>query len=119
MEAATPEGPVIWVRGADLMDGTPILDIKPYLPFTDSHPNARGGYAEERLGERLSVRDPQRLLNRLPEGLRRLAEECLRQDPRPSYQEDPEREYGMRLEDWNIRFFVRESCAEIIEISQK
>lgn len=119
VEEDPEKGPVLLVEGVDLLDGTPIFDIKPYLPFTDSHPNARGGYAEEQLGERLSVRDPQGLLNRLPERLRRLAEECLRQDPRPSYQEDPEREYGMRLEDWNIRFFVRESCAEIIEISQK
>ena len=66
VEEDPEKGPVLLVEGVDLLDGTPIFDIKPYLPFTDSHPNARGGYAEERLGERLSVRDPQRLLNRLP-----------------------------------------------------
>lgn len=111
IELATPDGPVIYVKGADLMNGTPILDIKPYLPFTDSHPEALGGYTDQtRLQEPLEVIIPTdirtTLLNKL--GSERLTALCqvLSQDPRPHYQQDPERVYGLEFADIDVHFRV-------------
>ncbi len=103
-----PRGPVLRVSGADLMDGTPIYDIKPYLPYTDSHPEARGGFSVDVMGWALDVEDPQGALESLPEASRRTVTELLAQDPRPSYQHDPERLYGMTYAGWNIRFTVED-----------
>ena len=102
----TDQGPVLRVSGADLLDGTPLYDIKPYLPYTDSRPEARGGFAEGVMGWRLTVDFPGDLLQNLPEAIRSTVLDLLAQDPRPSYQHDPERIYGMEYAGWNIRFTV-------------
>jgi len=102
----TSKGPVLIVGGADLLDGTPIYDIKPYLPFSDCHPEARGGFAEGEKEHRLCVQDETGVLLTIPEDLRRTALECLADDPRPSYIDDPKREYGMTLGGYNILFSV-------------
>ena len=103
------QGPVLRVSGADLLDGTPIYDIKPYLPYTDSRPEARSGFAEEALGWKLTVDFPAEWLDKLPEKDRETVLALLEQDPRPSYQHDPERIYGMEYAGFNIRFTVDDS----------
>ena len=102
----TAEGPVLRVRGADLVDGTPILDIKPYIPYADSHPKALGGFAAEPAGETLEVVIPPELLARIPETKREALRGVLAQDPRPHYQKDPERIYGFSFAGMEIRFSV-------------
>lgn len=102
----TAEGPVLRVRGADLVDGTPILDIKPYIPYADSHPEALGGFAAEPAGETLEVVIPPELLARIPETKREALRGVLAQDPRPHYQKDPERIYGFSFAGMEIRFSV-------------
>ena len=99
-------GPVVVVAGADLMDGTPILDIKPYLPFTDSHPQAAGGFAHPFQDYRLQVSCPPALLEAFPPALRQGLLQVLEQDPRPSYQQDPQRVYGLPFAGWEVRFTV-------------
>lgn len=102
----TPEGPVLVVGGADLMDGTPIYDIKPYLPYVDSHPDARGGFAEEKAGYALDVHIPARLEAMIPEEKRSALAGVLAGDPRPSYQNDPARVYGVAFAGMNVKFTV-------------
>ena len=102
----TAEGPVLRVRGADLVDGTPILDIKPYIPYADSHPEALGGFAAEPAGETLEVVIPPEVLARIPETKREALRGVLAQDPRPHYQKDPERIYGFSFAGMEIRFSV-------------
>lgn len=105
VEYTKNEGPVLTVSGVDLLDGTPLFDIKPYLPFADSHPGAAAGYAAEGVQHRLSVSCAPGVV--LPEGLSgRVLEECLADDPRPSYQEDPARVYRMSFEKWEVSFTV-------------
>ncbi|MDO5136118.1 MAG: tRNA (N6-threonylcarbamoyladenosine(37)-N6)-methyltransferase TrmO [Eubacteriales bacterium] len=99
-------GPVLYVSGADLMDGTPIYDIKPYLPYVDSHPDGRGGFTDEILDHRLEVVFPEELLEKIPEGKRQVLLEVLANDPRPGYHRDPERMYGMPFGDQDIHFQV-------------
>ncbi len=111
-----PDGPLIVVSGADLMDGTPIYDIKPYLPYADSHPEARGGFAAGEWNRKLRVECPEGLLRRVPQDQRQAVLDILSQDPRPSYQHDPERVYGMEYAGMDIRFRVDGDVLEIIEI---
>lgn len=99
-------GPVLHIRGADLLDGTPIYDIKPYLPYVDSHPDARGGFTEETRDYALRVDFPDALLTRIPADKREALLQVLSQDPRPSYQDDPQRVYGMSFAGWEIKFTV-------------
>ena len=94
----TAEGPVLRVRGADLVDGTPILDIKPYIPYADCHPDALGGFAAVPAGESLTVEIPPELLERIPAQRREALRGVLAQDPRPHYQNDPNRVYGFPLD---------------------
>lgn len=101
----TDEGSVLIVSGADLLDGTPIFDIKPYLPFADCIENAVGGYAKNHETHRLQVDFPNSLLDKIPQDKQDGLIECLTDDPRPSYQED-ERVYGMRFGDFEIKFSV-------------
>lgn len=105
IEYDTGEGPVLTVSGADLMDGTPILDIKPYLPFTDSHPDASSGFAEPKRG-RLRIVFPDALLRLIPPEKREGLLCVLAEDPRPAYQDDPERVYGFAFAGLDIRFAV-------------
>lgn len=102
----TPEGPVIRVAGADLMDGTPIYDIKPYLPYADCKPEALGGFAARPKEATLSVEISEDLLAQIPEGKRAALVGVLAQDPRPSYQDDPERVYGMAFGGLEVKFRV-------------
>lgn len=104
----TPEGPVLEVSGADLMDGTPIYDIKPYLPFTDSHPEAKGGFAQEQNEaiEPLLVQLPESLEQSLSIEKFNALKGVLAADPRPHYQNDPDRIYAMEFADMEIKFRV-------------
>ena len=102
----TAEGPVLRVRGADLVNGTPILDIKPYIPYADSHPEALGGFAAVPAGETLKVVIPPDLLERVPADRREALRGVLAQDPRPHYQKDPDRVYGFPFAGMEIRFSV-------------
>ena len=115
----TEEGPVLIVSGADLMNGTPIFDIKPYLPYADSHPEASGGFAAGAWERLLTVDCPPELLCRVPEPQRQALLEILAQDPRPSYQNDPDRVYGMAYGGMDIRFSVKENALTVKEIVQK
>ncbi len=112
------EGDVLIVRGADLMDGTPILDIKPYLPYTDSHPEAKGGFAEEKRSYHLKVALPEALAQLLTEEQRMALCSVLSEDPRPSYQEDPERVYGFPFAGFEVRFTVSEGVARVVSIDK-
>lgn len=109
-------GTVLVVSGADLMDGTPILDIKPYIPFTDAHPDAAEGYTAQTIGHALEVEVPQELLGRIPADRREALLGVLRQDPRPSYQEDPERIYGFAFAGREIRFRVEAGRLTVVDI---
>lgn len=100
----SPDAPALLVRGADLLDGTPIYDIKPYLPFTDSHPDARGGFADGVRDYRLKVDFPEELLTLVPEEKREDLVRILEGDPHPSYKKDSEREYGMKFSDFEVFF---------------
>ena len=111
----TAEGPVLLVAGADLMDGTPIYDIKPYLPYADCRPDAAGGFAPQR-GAELAVRIPDALLARVPEDKRAALTGVLAQDPRPRYQDDPARIYGMRFAGLEVRFRVADGAVEVVEL---
>ena len=112
-------GPLLYVTGADLMDGTPILDIKPYLAFTDSHPEAEGGFAAAIDPYRLEVDFPEELLAKIPEEKRNALLGALREDPRPSYQEDPERIYGLAYGSFDVRFYVREGRLTVVEVRKE
>lgn len=100
------DAPYLVVSGADLMNGTPIYDIKPYLPHIDSHPDARGGFAVPAAEHRLKVVFPEQCLEKVPEQLRDGLTEVLAQDPRPSYQHDPERVYGFGFARLEVKFTV-------------
>lgn len=99
-------GPVVQVSGGDLMDGTPIYDIKPYIPFTDCRPEAEEGYTRETRKHKLEVDFPEALLNLYPEEKRRAVVEVLAQDPRPAYVQDPERIYGVPFAGFDVKFQV-------------
>ena len=109
-------GPVLTVAGADLMDGTPIYDIKPYLPYADCKPDAAGGFASQPKEASLEVDCPPVLLARVPEEKRRALLAVLAQDPRPQYQNDPARIYGMSFAGLEVRFQVVEGRLMVTEI---
>ena len=106
IEVTDTEGTVLIVSGADLLDGTPIYDIKPYLAYADSHPNAIGGFADPVRDYTLKVDFCKELLSKIDNSKQNSLIEILSQDPRPSYQNDPEREYGMRFASYEIFFKV-------------
>ena len=110
-------GVTLNVAGADMMDGTPIYDIKPYLPYADCIPEATGGFAPDS-GKRLSVEIAPELLERLPEEKREGLLAVLANDPRPRYQNDPERIYGFPFAGFEIRFRVEGTCLRVLEICQ-
>ena len=111
-------GPVIHVLGADLMDGTPILDIKPYIPYADAFPQARGGFTDSAGGFLLTVDFPEELAALLPEAKRNTAIEVLSHDPRPSYQRDPERVYGLPFAGFDIRFRVEGDTLTVVQVEE-
>jgi hypothetical protein len=111
-------GTVIHVGGADLMDGTPIFDIKPYIPYGDCHPEATGGFTDKAGEFLLQVDFPEELLQILPENKREAAVGVLSHDPRPSYQKDPQRIYGLTFGGFDIRFRVDGDQLTVIEVKQ-
>lgn len=111
-----PDGPVLYVRGADMVSGTPIFDIKPYLAYADSYPDASGGFTGGDAGERLTVDFPPELLAQFDSGERQGLLGALAADPRPRYQDDPERVYGMRYDGRNVRFTVRDGTLFVTEV---
>lgn len=113
----TPDGPVIRVAGADLLDGTPIYDIKPYLPYADCKPEAVGGFASAPKEATLTVTLPPELEEKVPEAKRAALRGVLAQDPRPSYQDDPERVYGMGFAGLDVRFRVAGGRLTVVEVN--
>lgn len=112
----TPEGPVIYIKGADLMDGTPIYDIKPYLPFTDSHPDARGGFTDvTRQQTELNVVIPDSVASRFSDEKLTALRAVLAHDPRPHYHDDPERVYGFDFAGEEIHFRVDNDALTVID----
>ena len=113
------EGKSIFVSGADLMNGTPIIDIKPYLPYTDSKPDASNGFALDDINGLLGVKCSDEILSKIPFDLVDGLLETLKHDPRPSYQNDSERVYGMSYADLQVKFKVNGKELEIVEITYK
>ena len=118
VEKTATEGLVLLVSGADLMDGTPIYDIKPYLPYTDIHPDATAGFTSDAGDYRLQVKWGKGTKKGLSSGLVRELTEILSEDPRPAYKADSEQTYGLTYAGWNITFSVADRCLLVIK-SQK
>ena len=119
-----PEGPVLHAKGADLMDGTPIYDIKPYVPYADAFPEARGGFTDTAAWEPLQVDFSPAALEVLaaqpdPDVLRTRLEQVLAQDPRPRFHHDPDRLYGMPFGPFDIRFQVKGKVLSVVEIVRR
>lgn len=118
VEETAEYGTVIHVAGADLMDGTPIFDIKPYVPYSDCHPDATGGFTDSADDFLLKVEIPESHLQKVSSDKRDALYGVLSHDPRPSYQQDPERIYGLRFAGMNIRFTVADKTLTVIEIKK-
>ena len=116
IEKRPGQGCVLLVGGADLMDGSPIFDIKPYLPFTDSHPEAKGGFADAHREDRVQVHCPEAFLERLPAVKRRPLLESLALDPRPAYLEDKDCPYGFAYAGFDVRFYVKDGLLTVFDI---
>ena len=111
-----PEGPVLYVRGADMVSGTPIVDIKPYLAYADSYPDAAGGFTGGDAGAVLTVDFPPELLAQFDSGQRHGLLSALAADPRPRYQDDPDRVYGMAYAGKNVRFTVQDGTVQVVGV---
>lgn len=112
----TEEGPVIYVSGVDMRNDTPIYDIKPYLPFVDAHPEARGGFAKRVEEYALEVEFPKNLLERFPKEKQKAIIEVLKQDPRPAYHDDPMRKYGVSFAGKDVHFTVNGMCLTVYDV---
>lgn len=110
------EGPVLIVKGADMVDGTPVYDIKPYLPYVDSHPDAKSGFAGKAIEYSLSVSFTKECEGRIDEEEKKILIQILEQDPRPAYQNNPERVYGMEYAGMEIKFQVDGKNLTVIDI---
>ena len=117
VEPDTPQGPVLHVQGADLVDGTPIFDIKPYLPYTDSHPDADRGFTDRADMARLTVEISPEQLMKVPAEQRAGLLSVLENDPRPRYQNDPERVYGVTFAGHNVRFTVSGDALTVLSVT--
>ena len=113
VELHTERGPILHVAGADLMDGTPVYDIKPYIPYADSYPEAKGGFADTARDYLLKVEFPPELLEKVPGDRRKALTDVLTHDPRPSYQADSDRVYGMAFAGYQIRFTVKDGVLTV------
>lgn len=118
IECTEHEGTVIHVAGADLLDGTPIFDIKPYIPYSDSFPEAIGGFTDTADEFILHVEFPEHLLNLIPEQKRQAAIGVLSHDPRPSYQRKPDRIYGLSFAGYDIRFVVNDKALIVCDVTK-
>lgn len=116
MDFESENAPILHVSGADLMDGTPILDVKPYLPYADSVPNATGGFALQSKDDILKVEFPEELLLKLPAEKHKALLRVLAQDPRPAYQADSERVYGFSFAGFTVRFTVAGESLTVTEV---
>lgn len=117
VEQTADHGTVLHVGGADLMDGTPIFDIKPYIPYADCQTEATGGFTDTAGAFLLQVNFPEHLLNILPESKRQAAIAVLRHDPRPSYQRNPERIYGLTFAGYDLRFQVEADTLTVVDVT--
>lgn len=115
----TPQGPVLYVSGADMLDGTPIYDVKPYLPYVDSIPDAKGGFAEEKKSYHLQVEFPEQWRAEVTAEEEQILGQLLSQDPRPSYQEEPERVYGMSYGGVDVKFTVSDGVLTVCGIERE
>ncbi|HZW49585.1 MAG TPA: tRNA (N6-threonylcarbamoyladenosine(37)-N6)-methyltransferase TrmO [Bacillota bacterium] len=110
-------GPILHISGADLMDHTPIYDIKPYLAYTDSHPEAIGGFSDQVKDYELEVGFPEHWLQMIPKEQQQAIVAVLANDPRPSYQSDPKRIYGFEFANFQIKFMVRDRVLSVCEVT--
>ena len=113
------DGIILKVLGADLMNGTPIYDIKPYLAYTDSHPEAKSGFAGEHFSENLKVNFPEELKNKIPAEKRSGLISALEGDPRPHYIEDDNRIYGFEFSKFEIKFSVKRDILTVLAVEEK
>lgn len=119
IEPNTDRGPVLHVAGIDLRHNTPIYDIKPYLPYVDCHTDATGGFAHEVKDYELQVNFPEELLQKFPEEKQAAIIEVLKQDPRPSYHNDPTRRYGVSFAGYDVQFVVDGMVLSVLAVIQK
>ncbi len=117
IEHTKDKGTILYVKGADILSGTPIIDIKPYIAYTDSHPDAKCGFADEVFDYQLEVDFPQ--IETLPEEIRETVLLMLKNDPRPSYQQDENRIYGMSYKDYEIKFTVNNNILHVSDIAKR
>ncbi len=110
------KGAVLVVSGVDMTDGTPIYDIKPYIPYADCKTDAKGSFAEENKAHRLAVVFPDKLLDIMPQEKSNALIQCLADDPRPSYQDDAERVYGMKFSSFNVNFTVKGETLTVTDV---
>ena len=111
-------GPILHISGADLMNETPIYDIKPYLPYADSHPDAKGGFTDHIRDYRLQVEFPEELIKEIPTGQREALLEVLANDPRPRYQNRPDKVYGLAYGHKDIHFQVRDDILTVCDVTE-
>lgn len=116
IDLSEENGPLIYVSGVDMVDRSPIFDIKPYVPYADSLPDAKGGFTDKLEEKRLKVIFPEHLLSLFPTEKQESIIEVLALDPRPTYQDDPERIYGASFAGFDVRFSVREMELEVVEV---
>ena len=119
IEWDSPRGPVLHVSGVDILSGTPIIDIKPYQTHSDAHPEARAGFADRFRDYSLQVECPESLLERIPEEKRQALLKVLSHDPRPGYQKEESRVYGMSYAGFNVKFQVSDSLLTVTEIERE
>ena len=112
-------GIVLTVSGADLMNNTPIYDIKPYIPYADCIEQAQGGFAEEEKDYKAEVEIPEKLLNIIPENKKEALKKVLEDDPRPSYKKDIEKAYGFPFSDYEIKFIAKKNKIIVTDIIEK
>ena len=119
IEWDSPRGPVLHVSGVDILSGTPIIDIKPYQTHSDAHPEARAGFADRFRDYSLQVECPESLLEKIPEEKRQALLKVLSHDPRPGYQKEESRVYGMSYAGFNVKFQVSDSLLMVTEIEKE
>ena len=118
IELTANDGPVIYVKGADLLDGTPIYDIKPYIPYTDSHAEAKCSFAKSEWERKLEVDFPQKLLNEIEKEKQQSLINILAQDPRPAYKEDSDHIYTMAFAEYQVSFSVKNKILKVINLQK-
>lgn len=114
----SPDGPLLYVSGADLMDGTPIYDIKPYLSYADSIPEAVGGFTDSAKKRKVTVDIPEKIAKTIPDSLLTAVKDILAEDPRPAYQNDPDRVYKMIFDGYELAFYVKDEILTVTEVKK-